>query len=299
MPDLAGEPLALPEPAAGLDNIPSLTRWPGLAAALQTARQAMEAAVAQDADPIRPALGAAARTLRAPYAALRQLSPVSGKPCLAEWFQAADDAPVASELASLTQGLDAAWAGLVDGTAGLQRATATRHREPPILTLWRRFTGGLQCPLELWVPVRLADRRWGRLSVLRSEAEPFDTGEALFLEALARELGWALADRRLAAVQRRAAAMAAHEEEATALALARQQKEAAEAQTREQAHVIAVLQEAIDSLDRSGDLEEFVPTVIGLVARALDPGAVALLQVRGQRCRLQAAYLQGRVLRRA
>lgn len=290
-----------PGQAPGAGDLPSLARWPGLAAALQTARQAMEAAALQDGDPLRLGLGAAARTLRAPYAAFRQLDPESGKPYLAEWFQAPAEASAHGGLAVLMQGQAAAWTGLMDGTAALQRATVTHHPALPALPLGNRLGGCLQRTQEIWVPVRLADRTWGRLSVLRGELDPLETGEALFLEALARELGWVLADRQLASVQRRAAALAAREEEATAqaLGLVRQQKEAAEAQAREQAHVIAVLQEAIDSLDRSGDLEEFVPTVIGLIARALDPGAVALLQVRGPRCRLQAAYLQGQVLRRA
>ncbi|NML17918.1 sensor histidine kinase [Azohydromonas caseinilytica] len=279
-PSQAGAGLSGPGAAPGLHPA-SLTHWPGLAAALLTARQGLEAAATEE-EALRLALGAAARTLSAPYAAFWQLNRLSGKLCLAEWFQAAADPPLGNgQLAPLVHGIELPWAGLIDGTGGLQRATVALHREGPALSAWSRLAGALRCPLEPWVPVRLPDRGWGRLSLLRAEGHAWQPGEALFLEALARELGWTLADKRLASAQHRPA------------------EAAAQAQAREQAHVTAVLQEALDSLDGSGDLDEFVPTAVGLVARALEPGAVALLQVREQRCRLQAAWLQGRVLRHA
>lgn len=284
----------------------SLTHWPGRAAALMTARQGMEAASTAE-DAIHLALEAAARTLHGAFVAFWRFDAGSGRLCLADWAiqtlgshapEGALAVPLVStaSLELLQRGVDLDWTGVIDGAAALQRATVAAHQHLPAPSGWSRLARGWRCPLELWVPVRLPEHGWGRLSVLRPEESPFDAADAVFLEALAHELGWVLADKRLEELGRLALFVSRKAEVDRALALARQQAEAAQAQAREQAHVIAVLQEAIDSLDRSGDLDAFVPTVIGLIARALSPGAVALLQVRAQRCRLRAAWLQGQVL---
>lgn len=289
-------PLAWEPPG---DDAPSLARWPGRAAALVTARQGLEAAATPRAA-MQLALEAAARTLHTPWATFWHHDPETGNWSLAEWLLRPPSALAAgtAALETLQRGVDLAWSGALDGTAALQRATAADHRHTAAYSEWSRLACGWACPLELWVPVRLPARGWGRVSVLRPGEAPFDAADALYLEALARELGWVLADQRLQELGQLALFVSQNAEAEQALALARQQAQAAQAQAREQAQVIAVLQEAIDSLDRSGDLEAFVPTVIGLIARALSPGAVALLQVRAQRCRLQAAWLQQRVLQR-